>query len=310
MTEPTFLGLPASSADTLAAGELEAVILGVPHGTPYPDPGSTAGCADAPAAVRARSRRLAGFVEHHDFDLGGPMVPAGSRLRAVDAGDVPGSADDGPENSARTEAVVRSILAAGAVPIILGGDDSVPIPVLRAFDGQRPLTVVQVDAHLDFRDEVAGVRDGYSSPMRRASEMAHVQRIVQAGLRGVGSARTSDVADARAAGNLLVTARELRERGVGWLLDQVPAEASVFLTFDLDGLDPSHAPAVSAASPGGLAWHEATDLVISLASRPAFAGAAFTELVPALDGDGRSALAVVRLVSLLLGGLARRAAYS
>jgi agmatinase len=310
MTQQTFLGLPAASVESLAAGELEAVVLGIPHGVPYPHPGSTAGCADAPAAVRARSQRLAGFVEHHDIDLGGPMVPAGGRLRVVDAGDVPGSADEGQRNAARAEAAVRAILAAGAVPVVLGGDDSVPIPVLRAFAGQPPLTVVQVDAHLDFRDDVAGVRDGYSSPMRRASEMAHVQHIVQVGLRGVGSARTSDVADARAAGNLLVTARELRERGVGWLLDQVPAEASVFLAFDLDGLDPGHAPAVSAMSPGGLAWHEATDLVMGLASRPSFAGATFTELVPALDGDGRSALAVVRLVTLLLGGLARRAAYS
>ncbi|HYN64295.1 MAG TPA: arginase family protein, partial [Candidatus Limnocylindrales bacterium] len=188
----------------------------------------------------------------------------------------------------------------------LGGDDSVPIPALRAFDRRGPLTVVQVDAHLDFRDQVAGVRDGYSSPMRRASEMGHVERIVQVGLRGVGSARGTDVDDARAAGNQLVTARELGERGVGWLIDQLPPDASVFLAFDLDGLDPSVAPAVSGASPGGLSYQQGSDLVRGVVGRCRLAGAAFTELVPPLDNNDISALVVVRLVSQLLGALARR----
>jgi agmatinase len=302
----TLLDLPATDVSSLRPGDADVVVLGVPHGVPYPTPGLTAGCADAPAAIRARSQRLAGFIEHHDFDLDGPMIPAGARLRVVDAGDVSGIAEDGAGNVRRAEAAVRSVLAAGAVPILLGGDDSIPVPALRAFDAAAPLTVVQVDAHLDFRDEVAGVREGYSSPMRRAAEMAHVQRIVQVGLRGVGSARAADVADARAAGNLLVTARELGERGVVWLLEQVPRDASVFLAFDLDGLDPSIAPAVSGASPGGLGYWQAADLIQGLARDRRLAGAAFTELVPALDVDGRSALVVVRLLMQLLGSMARR----
>lgn len=302
----TFLDLPSADPAALQPGAADVVVLGIPHGVPYPTPGLTAGCADAPAAIRARSTRLAAFVGHHDFDLGGPMVPDGGGPRIVDGGDVPGSPGDGSGNAQRAEAAVRAVLAAGAIPILLGGDDSIPVPALRAFDGAQPLTVVQVDAHLDFRDEVAGVRDGYSSPMRRAVEMTHVQRIVQVGLRGVGSARDADVADARAAGNLLVTARELGERGVGWLLEQVPRDASVFLAFDLDGLDPSIAPAVSGASPGGLSYREAMDLVQGLGRDRRLAGAAFTELVPALDADGLSALVVVRLIMQLLGALARR----
>lgn len=302
----TFLGFAAVEAGALQPGAAEVVVLGVPHGVPYPEPGLTAGCADAPAAIRARSRRLARFAGNHDFDLDGPMVPADVRFRVVDAGDVAGSPDDGTGNAQRAEEAVRAVLAARAIPIVLGGDDSIPVPALRAYDAAGPLTVVQVDAHLDFRDEVAGVRDGYSSPMRRASEMAHVQRIVQVGLRGVGSARDGDVADARAAGNLLVTARELDERGVEWLIGQVPADASVFLAFDLDGLDPSVAPGVSGLSPGGLGYWQASALVQGLARERRLAGAAFTELVPSLDPDGRSALVVVRLLMQLIGALARR----
>ena len=298
----TFLGLPSGDA----ADAADATILGIPHGVPYPAPGLTAGCAAAPAAVRARSARLARFVGHHDFDLDGPMLPASSSFRVIDAGDVAGDPDDGAGNAARAEEAVRAVVGAGSVPIVLGGDDSIPIPVLRAFDGVDGLQVLQVDAHLDFRDTVAGIRDGYSSPMRRASEMDHVARIVQVGLRGVGSARTGDVADARAAGNLLVTARELRERGTGWLVEQLPVDGPLFVAFDCDALDPSVMAAVSGLSPGGLGYEEAADLLTGAAARCRVVGAAFTELVPERDVNERSALVVVRLVTLLLAGLARR----
>ena len=300
-----FLGAPiASDLDRL---EADVAIVGVPHGVLYRWAATTAGCADAPAAIRARSQRLARFRGHHDFDTGAPWLatPDGP-LRIVDCGDVPGEQDEnaGVANGARTEAAIRTVLERGSVPIVLGGDDSIPIPVLRAFSGRGTLTVLQVDAHLDFRDEVDGVRDGYSSPMRRASEMAHVARIVQVGLRGIGSARPGDVDDARAAGNLLVTARELRERGVAWLTAQLPADASVFVSFDLDGLDPSVVSAVSAQAPGGLAWHEAVDLIAAVG--PRVVGAAFTELVPRLDVNATGALVVTRLVGILAGSVARR----
>lgn len=302
--EPTFLGVPAAPADALTAGQADVAILGIPFGVPYPSR-LTAGCAEAPAAIRARSLRLANFTDHHDFDLDGPMLVGSPALRIVDVGNVPGSPDDGAGNTARAEATVRALLAAGVVPIVLGGDDSVPIPVLGAYAEHGPLTVLQVDAHLDFRDEVEGVRDGYSSPMRRAAEMPHVERIVQVGLRGVGSARPGDVADARAAGNLLVTARELRERGVAWLLEQLPQGASVFVAFDIDGLDPSVAPAVTAFSPGGLSYDEASDLLDGVAARCRVAGAAFTEFVPARDLDEVSTMVVLRLVMRLLAGIDR-----
>ena len=302
----TFLGLPAALLDDGADDRSDATILGIPHGVPYPAPGLTAGCAAAPAAIRARSQRLARFVAHHDFDLDGPMLPPGSPFRIADAGDVAGDPADGAGNAARAEAAVRAVVSAGGVPIVLGGDDSIPIPVLRGMDAVGRLHILQVDAHLDFRDEVAGVRDGYSSPMRRASEMGHVARIVQVGLRGVGSARTTDVADARAAGNLLVTARELRDRGVPWLLEQLPADAPLFVAFDCDGLDPSVLPAVSGLSPGGLGYDEASDLLAGAAARCRIAGAAFTELVPDRDVNERSALVVVRLVIRLLAAMARR----
>jgi agmatinase len=296
--ESGFLGVRVETDLEQIDGDV--AILGVPFGWPYPRPGATAGCADGPSAVRRRAGRLARFRDHWDFDLGGPMLPA-SGPRLVDAGDVPGDATDGPGNATRTTEAVAAILARGLVPICLGGDDSVPIPVLRAYADRGPLTVLQVDAHLDFRDEVDGVREGYSSPMRRATEMAHVVRVVQVGMRGVGSARASDFDDARAAGNLVVTARDVRERGAGAVLEHIPADASVFVAFDCDGLDPSVLPAVSAASPGGLSFPEAVDLVRGVGQR--LVGAVLTEYVPALDHNELGALVVARLAVLLASGV-------
>ena len=253
----TLLGLPSIDPAALAAGDADAVVLGVPFGVPYPTPGPAAGCAEAPAAIRARSQHLARFATHHDFDLDGPMLPPGSTYRVADAGDVPGSAEDGAGNAAATEAVVRQLLGVGAVPLLLGGDDSVPDPPAPRLRRPRadhrgpgrcppglPRRAVGRARRLLVR-HATGLRDGAR------------QRIVQVGLRGVGSARPSDVADARAAGNLLVTARELDERGVPWLLEQLPADASVVVCFDLDGLDPSVAPAVSGTAPGGLTYAQA-----------------------------------------------------
>jgi agmatinase len=294
-TNPPEAGFLAAPVETdLSRLDADVAILGVPHGWAYPRPGATAGCAEAPAAVRRRSQRMARFRGHWDFDLDGPMLPADGAPRIVDAGDVPGEPEDGEGNSERTTAAVRAILEAGAIPVCLGGDDSVPIPILRAHEDRGPLTVVQVDAHLDYRHEVQGVEEGYSSPMRRAAELSHVERIVQVGLRGVGSAGVGDVEDSLAAGNLLVTARELRERGVPWLLEQIPAEASVFLSFDCDGLDPSVFPAVSAQAPGGLSYSEAFDLVTGIG--PRLAGSVFTEYVPQLDTENRSAAVLTRLL--------------
>jgi agmatinase len=288
----TFLGLP-----TWAGEAPDVVILGAPRSVDYPN--VAAACADGPAAIRRRSQRLAGFVDHWDFDLGGPMLPG--ELRVVDGGDVAG-----PE---AIERAVGETLAARAVPVVLGGDDSVPIPVLRAFASAQfgaPLSVLQVDAHLDFRDEVHGVRDGYSSPMRRASEMGHVGRIVQVGLRGPGSARAADVDDARAAGNALLSMADLRARGGAHAVaEQLPQGVPLFVSFDLDALDPSVAPGVRAVAPGGLSYPDACELIAAAAARAPIVGAAFTEYAPALDVDDLTALVAVRLVSHLLAAIGR-----
>ncbi|HBN6246022.1 TPA: arginase family protein, partial [Clostridioides difficile] len=131
----------------------------------------------------------------------------------VDVGNVQTTMHDNEGNRARIETKTREALALQAVPILLGGDCSVTFPFLASFRDDGPVWVLQIDAHIDWRDEIHGERYGYSSPMRRASEMPHVAGMVQAGLRSVGSARLADVDAARRYGSHFVTAREIHAHG-------------------------------------------------------------------------------------------------
>ena len=162
--------------------------LGLPFGSPYTIEEVTNDQPRAPTAVRQASDRISRSLERFDFDVGGPIFD-GRDIRLVDCGDVPGDARDLAGHYRRAEQVVRKILKANAIPLSVGGDHGVPIPVLRAFEGRGPITLVHIDAHLDWRDDVNGVPDGYSSPIRRASEMEHIGEIFQIGIRSQGSAR-------------------------------------------------------------------------------------------------------------------------
>ncbi|RIK39546.1 MAG: arginase [Chloroflexi bacterium] len=289
----TFLNAPlVLDLDTLDA---DYAVLGIPFGVPYGMRGVAPDAADAPAAVRARSVRFGRFLHHYDFDFDGPLLD-GRDVRIVDCGDVFADPLDVTGNSARATAAVAKILAAGCLPIILGGDDSVPIPFLRAYAGQGDITVIQIDAHLDFRDEIDGVTEGFSSPMRRASEMEWVRGIIQVGMRGVGTARPSDVDDARAAGNVIVPMADLQRAGVDALGALLPEGGRFVVTIDLDGLDPSVAPAVGAPMPGGLRFEDACRIIQLAAQRGTIAGFDVVEMAPSLDSTGLTGVTAVRLI--------------
>ena len=280
--------------------------LGIPYGPPYEPEDLTvsAGAADAvrEMAHRMEYRALSG---HHNFDLGGPLYPDGVS-KVTDCGNVVGDPDDPSSIWDRGLDVTRALVARGAVPLVLGGLDAIPPIVVGAFD--EPLHVLHVDAHLDFRQEVNGVRRGYSSPIRRIRELPHVGRIVQVGLRGMGSARPSDVSEALAAGNELILAQEVHERGVGLVVERLTADRRWVITIDCDGLDPTIAPAVGWPEPGGLTYPQISALVRALAQLDRVAALVITEFQPDLDVAGITALHIVRLLVLVVG-LQRRPMY-
>jgi agmatinase len=284
-----------------------AAIFGAPHGTPYP--GIDNGVhRSAPDAFRTALQGDAGWLNHWDWDLGGAMLKHGQTV--CDLGNLRTRPKDGPGNRALIESTTRSILDAGAVPIMFGGDDSVPIPFLAAFYNQPPIVILQIDAHIDWRNEREGETKGFSSTMRRASEHDHVWRIVQAGARGLGSARESDVRDALRWGAHIVTAREIHHRGVDEVLKHIPEDCDCVITLDLDALDSSEMPAVAYPSPGGLTYTQVTDLISGVAAKARIAGFCMVEFVPLRDRNKTAAFTAARIAVNVIGRMRKTSDYA
>lgn len=300
-TDGGFFGIPRADVGDLQGADI--VIVGAPCATPYKSVGAY--CASAPAAIR-NAFGWPGVLEHHDFDIGGKLLPAG--ISAVDWGDLGWEESDAAGNRARITAAVASVLEAGAVPIVLGGDDSIPIPVLQAWQRHQPVCVLQLDAHIDWRNEVGGERMGLSSTMRRASEMKWVDHIVQVGARGLGSARPTDYEDARTWGVEFITMRDFRRGGVAAVVEAIPDNEDVFITLDVDAMDPAVMPSVIGPAPGGLSYWDVIEMIEAVAGKNRIAGFDIVELMPDADSGGRGALVAARVVAMTLGLIARQRA--
>ena len=187
---------------------------------------------------------------------------------------------------------------------MIGGDDSVPIPFLTGLEALGPLTILQIDAHIDWRQERRDEPFGFSSTMRRASELPHVERIIQVGMRGFGSARAEEIAIAADWGAEIITAREVHHHGIEPILDRIPAGATVAVTVDMDAFDASLMPAVMAPTPGGLDYTQVTDLIAGVAARARLGAFDLIEFVPGRDRDGTCAVTAVSLLQFVIGTLA------
>jgi len=296
----TFLGFENVTPDRLLPGDL--AFLGVPGATPYASVGPY--CANAPKAVRGAAALYAANVEKWHFDLNGPVIAPGRR--GVDLGDVAYDTDDFAANRANIRQLVSDVLASGAVPFVMGGDDSVPIPVFEAFAGRGPFTILQIDAHIDWRDSVDGETRGLSSTMRRASEMTHIKGMVQVGQRGLGSASEVERRAALDYGASLVPMARLRREGVGAAVDLIPEGADVLLTLDVDALDPAIMPGVIARTGGGMSFGEIIDLVDGVAAKARLCGVNMIEFMPERDIDGLGAMTVAQVMMHMMGRVSRQ----
>lgn len=297
----TFLGLPAG--DDLSQLEAAVAIIGAPIATPYPGFGNFS--ATAPAAIRAAMAYYAPIAAHYDFEISGSLL-ADNFGPIVDAGDLVTDEVDFAGNRAMISAAVKQILQAGAAPLVIGGDDSVPIPVFEAFAGRGPFTILQIDAHIDWRDAVNGERYGLSSTMRRASEMPWIEQIIQVGMRSMGSARAAEVEFARAWGAKIITAQQVYRAGIEPVLDLIPADSNVLVTFDCDSLDSGIMPAVMSPTPGGLTYWDVVEMLQGVAVKAHFSGFNLVEFMPDRDSNGTAALTAARLIFNAAALLARQ----
>lgn len=307
----TFSKLPVV-LDPAELDGADAAILGAPIDEPVSyRPGARFG----PRAIRLSDPSGDSPPPRPNMDLG---VDPFEVLRVVDHGDAEVVPGDQTASHAAIRRAVGGILAAGAVPIVLGGDHSIAHPDvgavadhLRASAPGETLGLVHFDAHADNASSVYGVRLSHGTPMRLLVEEGslHGENIVQVGLRGYWP-DPPDFEWARRQGFRWHLMEEISERGMNAVMDDVVAVARswdhLFLSFDIDVVDPGSAPGTGTPEPGGITPREAIRAVRRLAVEGRLAGMEVVEVSPPYDQADVTALLAHRLVLEALSGMALR----
>ncbi len=277
--------------------EADVAVLGAPFdcGTQW-RPGARFG----PRAVRDASTLFA-FGHAGAYDHEDDAVYLGPEVRIVDIGDADIVHTDTTKSHANVKIGVQTILDAGAFPVIIGGDHSVNIPCVDAFEGRGDIHVLQIDAHLDFVDERHGVRFGHGNPMRRAAEKSYVTGLTQLGIRNVSSTAKEGYEDARSMGSAILSVRQVREIGSAEAVASIPSGARVYVTIDIDAFCPSIAPGTGTPSHGGFLYYEVLEILQQVARSHEVVGVDLVEVAPDYDPTGSTAILAAQLLLNFLG---------
>ncbi len=290
----TFMRLPRLD-------DLEAVDIGV-FGVPLDMATFRGGTREGPAAIREASRairRVNPSSGSSPFD----------RRNVADLGDAPVNVLDQAGSLADITEFVANLREHGIAPMGVGGDHAATLAILRGMRAERPFGLLQFDAHADIQDVFFGTKDNHATVMRRAHEEGIVdpQRVVQLGLRGTRFGE-DDIRYGADAGFSLLTYDDYERMGRAAAIESIRrtlGDGPFYVTFDLDGLDPSQAPGTPAREPGGLSMRDAQVILRSLAGLRVIGGDV-CECAPALDPSGLTATNAANLlfeiVCLLAGG--------
>jgi guanidinopropionase len=280
----TFMRLPR-------VDDLELVDIGI-FGVGLDAATYRGGTRQGPAAVREASRairRVNPRTQVSPFDL----------ANIADIGDVPVNVLDYAGSLKMVEEHVADLKRRGIKPIAVGGDHSTTLPVLRGLRGDGALGLIQFDSHADVQDVFFGTKDNHASLARRATEEGLIdpQRVVQLGLRGTRFG-DDDVRWGIDAGFNAITYDDYEEMGREKAIESIRAtvgEGPVYITYDIDGLDPTEAPGTPAREPGGLSMRDSQVILRSLDGINAIGGDV-CEVAPALDPSGLTQLNAANLL--------------
>ncbi len=289
----TFMRLP----HTREVAGLDVALLGIPFdgGTSY-RPGSRFG----PRDIRQHSSLIRPYnpvLQVSPFDV----------LKVADVGDVDINPIGIEDTYARVEQVVGEILDAKVIPLCVGGDHSLSLPLLRAVVKRHgPVGMVHVDSHQDMWEEYFGNKYFHGTPFRRAVEegLLDTKRVIQIGIRGPVYAE-SDFDFARQRGIRWITARQVAGEGLDWVKEQlwVVRRGAVYLSFDIDGVDPAFAPGTGTPEVGGLTSREALELVRALVGVQ-LVGADVVEVSPPFDHAGITSILAANIMFEILSVIA------
>ena len=224
------------------------------------------------------------------------------KWKIVDCGDADLVPGDLEASFANIEAAVRKIVAQGAMPVVMGGDHSVTIPVVRGLEAAGPFHVIHFDSHLDWTDNRGGQRFSNGSPCRHMSLLPYVFKMAHLGIHGIGSSQKSDFEDAKAYGDLILSPRQIRRLGIEETLKLLPQGERYFVTMDIDAMDYSIAAGTGSPMHGGLYYDEMTDLLEGVAKLGHIVGFDLVEVSPPYDdAGGTTCYLAARLMSDFIG---------
>jgi len=276
---------------------LDAALLGIPFdgGTSY-----RTGSRFGPRDIRQNSSLIRPYnpvLQVSPFDV----------LRVADVGDVDVNPINIEDTYGRVEQAVADVLNAGVVPVCVGGDHSLSLPILRAVNRKHgPVGMVHFDSHQDMWEEYFGNKYFHGTPFRRAVEegLLDTKRVIQIGIRGPVYA-DSDFDFARKHGIHWVTAPQVAHEGLEWVKEQmlVVRGGPVYLSFDIDGVDPAFAPGTGTPEVGGLTSREALELVRALVGVQ-LVGADVVEVSPPYDQAGITSMLAANILFEILSVMA------
>ncbi|MGB5558282.1 MAG: agmatinase [Paracoccaceae bacterium] len=295
----TFMRLPTAAT----AEGLDVAFVGVPMdiGTSW-----RSGTRFGPKAIRAESAML------RPYNMGTGAAPFDS-LNCADIGDVAINTFDLKDSVARITTAYEAILAHGAVPMTMGGDHTLTLPILRAIANKHgPVGLIHIDAHADINVHMFGEKIAHGTPFRRAYEEGLIDpsRVWQVGLRGTGYT-AEDFNEARGWGFQVVQAEEVWHKSLAPLAERIRAAIGagpVYISFDIDSLDPAFAPGTGTPEIAGLTTPQAVELIRGLWGLD-IVGCDLVEVSPPYDPSGNTALTGANLLYemlCILPGVVRR----
>ena len=300
------LNLPFVGVSTFAKRELvtdwsqinaDVAVLGAPFdfGTQW-----RAGARFGPRGIRDAST-LFSFGHSGAYDHEDDVTYLTEDVKIVDIGDADIIHTDTIKSHKNIEKGVRSILKAGALPVVLGGDHSVNIPCVNAFSNSGPIHILQIEAHLDFVDERHGVKYGHGNPMRRAAEKNYVTGLTQVGIRNVSSTSKEGYEDAKAMNSDILSVRQTRRIGPKNLVGRIPKDSNVYVTIDIDAFCPSIAPGTGTPSHGGFLYYEVLEILQHLSKQNKVVGIDLVEVAPDYDHSGSTTILAAQILLNFLG---------
>ena len=284
------------SIEKLKELKADVAVVGVPNdmGTQW-----KSGARMGPRGVREGST-LYSFGLDGAYDIENDITYLGPKWKVFDVGDVDIVHGDLMQSHENTEATLSKIVEQDAMPVIIGGDHSITAATGKGLEALGPFHVLQIDAHLDWADHRSGQRYGHGSCIRRLSEMDHVKNIYQFGIRGISSSLKEDVDAAHEYGATILSPKKMREKGPEKLAELIPKGEKLYITIDIDGIDPSIAPGTGTPSPGGLLYDEVNELLKAVAKHNEVIGFDLVEVAPMYDQTGMTGQTAARVMLDLL----------